>query len=93
MPIIAIIVLNQASAQRLNDSLKKSEAQRKQRDESLQSTITNDVSRAVKDTVGNTLRSEIKQTVNPGLFHMCVLTVKILLKLINWLIEFYCFVF
>ncbi|XP_005096324.1 enhancer of mRNA-decapping protein 4 [Aplysia californica] len=57
----------QRETQRLQDSLKKNDAQRKTRDEALQMAVVNDVSRAVKDTVGNTLRTEIKQTVNPAL--------------------------
>uniref|UniRef100_A0A2C9M9M7 Uncharacterized protein n=2 Tax=Biomphalaria glabrata TaxID=6526 RepID=A0A2C9M9M7_BIOGL len=57
----------QKETQRLQESLKKSDSIRKQRDESLQTSVVTEVSKTVKDTVTNTLRTEIKQTVTPAL--------------------------
>lgn len=54
--------------QRLQDSLKQSDVVRKQRDDALQTAVIEQMSRSVKDNVASVLRSEIKQTVNPGRF-------------------------
>ncbi|BFZ12945.1 hypothetical protein BsWGS_15983 [Bradybaena similaris] len=57
----------QRETQRLQESLKASDAQRKQRDELLHGNMMDEVSRTLKDTVSNVLRAEIKQTVTPAL--------------------------
>ncbi|CAG5131068.1 unnamed protein product [Candidula unifasciata] len=57
----------QRETQRLQESLKASDAQRKQRDDALHENMIDEVGRTVKDTVSNVLRTEIKQTVTPAL--------------------------
>ncbi|CAL1539397.1 unnamed protein product [Lymnaea stagnalis] len=57
----------QRETARLQDSLKKSDAVRKQRDDALQLDVINELNKTVKETVGTALRAEIKQSVSPAL--------------------------
>ncbi|GFS16803.1 enhancer of mRNA-decapping protein 4 [Elysia marginata] len=50
------------------NALHRSDVQRKQRDETLQRAVINEVALSVKNTLASTLRTEIKQTVNPALY-------------------------
>ncbi|GFO25359.1 enhancer of mRNA-decapping protein 4 [Plakobranchus ocellatus] len=52
---------------KFEDALHRTDVQRKQRDDSLQKAVINEVAHSVKHTLADTLRTEIKQTVNPAL--------------------------
>lgn len=57
----------QRETKKFEDALQRSDIQRKQRDESLQRAVINEVAHSVKSSLASTLKTEIKQTINPAL--------------------------